>query len=97
MSCLKRLEINLDDIQGAGAQWVCYRNLEKNLVEYFDPFALIMPHEIYHYLITSEKKNYSQGKIQNSNTVLCGYCCLYYLNERQKGKGILDVIHNQKF
>ena len=26
------------------------------IVEYFDPFALIMPHEIYHYLIASEKK-----------------------------------------
>ena len=68
------------------------------IVEYFDPFALIMPHEIYHYLIASEKKIvYSQDEIQNRNTVLCGYCCLYYLNERQKGKGILDVIHNQNF
>ena len=29
---------------------------KKKIVEYFDPFALIMPHEIYHYLIASEKK-----------------------------------------
>lgn len=88
--------INLDDIQGAATHWVCYRNLEKDLVEYFDPFGLIMPHEIYHYLITSEKKiMYSQDEIQNRNTVLCGYWCLYYLNERQKRKGILDVIHDQ--
>ena len=29
--------INLDDIEGSGTHWVCYRNLEKNLVEYFDP------------------------------------------------------------
>ena len=39
--------INLDDIQGAGTHWVCYRNLDsvlgKPVVEYFDPFGLIMP------------------------------------------------------
>ena len=38
--------INLDDIEGQETHWVCYRNREKNLVEYFDPFGLIMPHEI---------------------------------------------------
>ena len=49
--------INLDDIEGSGTHWVCYRNLEKNLVEYFDPFGLIMPYEIRDYLLTSGKKN----------------------------------------
>ena len=89
--------INLDDIEGQGTHWVCYRNLEKNLVEYFDPFGLIMPYEIHNYLLTSGKKIYSQDEIQNRETVLCGYWCLYYLNERQKGKSILDVIHNKGF
>ena len=37
---------NLDSIEGQGTHWVCYRNLEKNFTEYFDPFGLIMPHEI---------------------------------------------------
>ena len=41
--------VNLDDIEGQGTHWVCYRNLEKNLVEYFDPFGLIMPYEIRDY------------------------------------------------
>ena len=90
--------INLDDIEGEGTHWVCYRNLEKNLIEYFDPFGLIMPYEIRDYLLTSGKKIiYSQDEIQNRETVLCGYWCLYYLNERQKGKSILDVIHNEGF
>ena len=48
--------INLDDIAGQGTHWVCYRNLEKNLVEYFDPFGLIMTYEIRDYLLTSGKK-----------------------------------------
>ena len=63
--------INLDDIQGAGTHWVFYRYLEKDLVEYFDPFGLIMPHEVYHYLLTSGKSQiYSQDEIQNRNCSL---------------------------
>lgn len=90
--------VNLDDNQGPGTHWICYRNLENDFVEYFDPFGLIMPHEVYHYLITSRKKLiYSQDELQNRDSVLCGYWCLYYLNLRQKGKSLLDVIHNQNF
>ena len=46
----------MDDFEGSGTHWVCYRNLENNLVEYFDPFGLIMPYEIHDYLLTSGKK-----------------------------------------
>ena len=48
--------INLDSIKGQGTHWVCYRNIDKQMVEYFDPFGLIMPHEIHHYLAKSEKR-----------------------------------------
>ena len=89
--------INLDDIQGPGTHWVCYRNLD-SVVEYFDPFGLIMPNEALKYFNTSGKHIvYSIDEIQNRNTVLCGYWCLYYLFERQNGKSILDVIHNPHF
>ena len=70
---------------------MCYRNLEKNLVECFDPFGLIMPFNFWKKII------YSQDEIQNRETILCGYWCLYYLNERQKGTSIFDVIHNKEF
>ena len=50
--------VNLDDNQGPGTHWVCYRNLD-SFVEYFDPFGLIMPHEIYHYLLSSEKNSFT--------------------------------------
>ena len=45
--------VNLDSIEGEGTHWVCYRNIDENMAEYF---GLIMPHEIQHYLATSEKK-----------------------------------------
>ena len=89
--------INLDDMSGPGTHWVCYRNID-NAVEYFDPFGLIMPNEALEYFNTSEKRIvYSMDEIQNRNTVLCGYWCLYYLFERQRGIRILDVIHNPHF
>ena len=89
--------INLDDMKGPGTHWVCYRNLD-SVVEYFDPFGLIMPNEALKYFRSSGKHIvYSLDEIQNRNTVLCGYWCLYYLFERQNGKSILDVIHNPHF
>ena len=92
--------INLDDIHGAGTHWVCYRNLTGNtgMVEYFDPFGLIMPNVALKYFNTSGKQiGYSIDEIQNRSTVLCGYWCLNYLLERQRGNSILDVLHNPHF
>ena len=97
--------ISLDDIQGPGTHWVCYRNLDsvlgKPFVEYFDPFGLIMPNEALKYFNTASPSGkrivYSMDEIQNRNTVLCGYWCLYYLFERQRGNSILNVIHNPHF
>ena len=40
---------------------------------------------------------YSTYEIQERDSVLCGYWCLYYLLERQKGRSILETIHNSKF
>ena len=86
--------INLDSLIGPETHWVCYRNIDK-YCEYFDPFGLIMPKEIQFYLSTSGKLIlYSGDEIQERDSVLCGYWCLYYLNERQKGKSILKTIHN---
>ena len=56
--------INVDDITGPGTHWVCYRNLDggstsrspqnppaawSGVIEYFDPFGLIMPNEVLDY------------------------------------------------
>ena len=57
-----------------------------------------MPSEVNRYMTTSGKKSvYSTDEIQERDSVLCGYWCLYYLLERQKGRSILDTIHNCKF
>ena len=94
--------INLDDMVGPGTHWVCYRSPaggESGFYEYFDPFGLIMPNEVLDYFHTGPVKPivYSMDEIQNRSTVLCGYWCLYYLFERQRGNSILNVIHNPHF
>ena len=66
--------INLDDSMGGGSHWICYRNVDKQYCEYFDPFGLIMPNKIKNYLKTSGKKIvYSSDEIQERDSVLCGY------------------------
>ena len=57
-----------------------------------------MPNEVENYLATSGKQIYYSGdEIQLITSVLCGYWCLYYLNERQQGKTIFETIHNPNF
>ena len=90
--------INLDSQTGPGTHWVAYRNIESSFCEYFDSFGILMPIEINRYLQSSEKHIYYSGdEIQERDSVLCGYWCLYYLLERQKGVPMLNVIHNAEF
>ena len=71
--------INLDDMTGPGTHWVCYRNID-NLVEYFDPFGLIMPNEALEYFHTSEKRIFTQWmkyKIAILFSVVTGVYIIY--------------------
>ena len=90
--------INLDSQIGPGTHWVAYRNIDDFACEYFDSFGLIMPSDVQKYLSTSGKTVlYSGDEIQERDSVLCGYWCLYYLLERQKDVPMLNVIHNAEF
>ena len=96
---IHRLEtgiINLDDSIGGGRHCCCYRNMDKQFCEYFDPFGLITPYEIKNYLKTSGKKIvYSSDEIQERDSVLCGYWYLYYLLERQNGRSLLAELYKK--
>ena len=90
--------INLDSQIRSGTHWVAYRNIDDFACEYFDSFGLSMPTYVQKYLSTSGKTVLISGdEIQDRDSVLCGYWCLYFLLERQKGVSMLDVIHNAKF
>ena len=71
--------VNLDNYIRPGTHWVAYRNINR-FCEYFDPFGLMMPSEVKKYMTTSGKQlEYSGDEIQERDSVLCGYWCLYYL------------------
>ena len=90
--------INLDDVSGPGTHWVCWRNMDEDVCEYFDSFGLSIPFEVEKYLIKSGKNLFhSPNEIQERLSVLCGHWCLYYLIERQNGKGIFEVLRNPEF
>ena len=81
--------VNLDDIQGPGTHWVAYRIQKKP--EYFDSFGLPMPEEVRHYL--GPDAIYSPDELQDRDSVLCGWWCLYFLLERQRGVPFFEVLH----
>ena len=66
---------------GEGTHWVCYRNIDE-YCEYFDSFGLPMAEELKS--LNGKQIIYSLDEIQERNSVLCGYWCLYFLNHRNE-------------
>ena len=87
--------INLQDyFAGSGTHWVCVYNEEKSdKVEYFDSFGLVLPNEVVKYISTTNKNIiYNDAQIQNINSILCGYYCVYYIAERNKGRTANELL-----
>ena len=83
------LVINLQDfLDGGGTHWVCvFGN------EYFDSFGLSPPEEVVGWMKKHHKKCwYNSSKIQMNDSVLCGYYCIHFIEERNKGRSALDVL-----
>ena len=72
--------INLDSKIGLGTHWVSVI-IEPNKLLYFDSFGLIPPYEL---LYLRPKYYYNFLQYQPINSFLCGYYCLYFLNEFDK-------------
>ena len=90
--------INLDIATGPGTHWVCYYNDPNNhFVEYFDPFGehKLLPN-IKKYLLSSGKKEigYNSSFLQHPASAKCGYFCMKYIRERNKGKPVVDVLYS---
>ena len=61
----------------------------------------MMPTEVKKYMATSGKQlEYSGDEIQERDSVLCGYCCLYYLLDRREDPFLIqysDTSVNHRF
>jgi len=87
--------MNLQDyFAGSGSHWVCIYNDEKSKnVEYIDSFGLIPPNQVVKYMKTTNKIIiYNDTQIQKINSILCGYYCLYFITEQNKGRTTNEIL-----
>ena len=97
---------NLEPSYMNGSHWVA-TYVKNGIVNYFDSFGMPPFQELVDHV--SKKKLillHQNNQIQNINTTTCGYFCLYFLNEMNKGTSyydllkvfnIHDTIKNEKF
>ena len=83
---------NLEPSYMNGSHWVA-TYVKNGIVNYFDsfgmpPFQELVDHAKKKKLILLHQNN----QIQNINTTTCGYFCLYFLNEMNKGKSYYDLL-----
>ena len=83
---------NLEPSYMSGSHWVATYVKDK-VINYFDSFGLPPFQEIVNH---ARKKNltllHQNNQIQNLLTTTCGYFCLYFLNEMNKGKSYFDLL-----
>ena len=76
----------------SGSHWVA-TFVKDGVINYFDSFGLSPFQEIVNH---AEKKNltliHQNNQIQDLSTTTCGYFCLYFLNEMNKGSSYFDLL-----
>ena len=93
---IKRSEcgiINLENSESGGSHWVAYYNCPTYpRVEYFDSFGVIPPPLVEKYLSTSNKcVAFNTTQYQPLESILCGWFCLLFVNERYRGVDPWDI------
>ena len=87
--------INLDDFGSLGTHWVCcWPAKDKGTYEYFDSFGLPPPLEWEKEMSMHGMTHFfrNDNQIQWEQSVRCGYYCLLFLNERNKGTSFADIL-----
>ena len=84
--------INVDHSSSGGTHLVtCYVSKQ---IEYMDTFGLEPPIEFFSYFVRSKKLGvYNSTQYQNIYSVLCGSFCLYYINERDRGRSAYNTLY----
>ena len=86
--------VNLNDSTQPGSHWVVIHvSPGVKPLEYFDSFGMNAPNEVVELTDTlGVQYIYNSTQYQDLNSVLCGYWCLYFVNESRKGKAYYDII-----
>ena len=76
----------------SGSHWVA-TYVKDNIINYFDSFGMPPFQELVNH---AKRKNvtllHQNNQIQNMLTTTCGYFCIYFLNEMNKGKSYYDLL-----
>ena len=84
--------VNLNDSTQPGSHWVVI-HVKNDIIEYFDSFGLNAPMEL---VELSDRMGlnylYNSTQYQDLKSVLCGYWCLYFVNESRKGRSYYDIL-----
>ena len=83
---------NLEPSYMNGSHWVA-TYVKDNIINYFDSFGMPPFQELVNH---AKRKNltllYQNNQIQNIKKTTCGYFCLYFLNEMNKGNSYYDLL-----
>ena len=83
---------NLEPAYMSGSHWVA-TYVKDNVINYFDSFGMPPFQEMVNH---AKKKNltllHQNNQIQNIQTTTCGYFCLFFLNEMNKGNSYYDLL-----
>ena len=83
--------INLDEYADVGTHWIAlYANVENNEAIYFDSFGVEhIPKEIKKFIRNKDIKT-NIFRIQVSNSIMCGYFCIGFIDFMFSGKTLID-------
>ena len=87
--------VNLDDshTNKGGTHWTLLVIRDSRRAIYFDSFGMPPPNEVVKFL-GDRQIIYSSNEMQNVNSVLCGYFCIYFMNELFCHKSLYDILYD---
>lgn len=85
--------VNLGDSDTGGSHWCLIYNYNIDVCLYFDPFGIVPPKNVLRFMRTSKKHMYySSLTHQDLNSILCGYYCIYVIDQMVHGRTFLDIV-----
>ncbi len=85
--------INLNKQDESGSHWVMIYNKLPEICIYFDSFAVSPPFEIEKRLRFKGKDTiYNSYRIQHLESIMCGYFCIYFIEELDKQRQFVDIL-----
>jgi hypothetical protein len=83
--------VNFNKKHESGSHWVCV--ISTDCCYYFDSFGIHPPPEINRFMQTSGKKiMMNTFRVQALRSIMCGYFCVYMIDEMCKGREFYDVL-----